>query len=72
MTTCINSTTKVKDAAAVVTKDRAEVNLEDVNEDATHRLEAAVTITCTETVSIMELIVTCRDLNMSTEPRLRL
>ena len=72
MTTCIGNTTKVEDVDAVVTKDGEEVDLEDVDKDATHRLEAAVTVTRTETVPISELIVAHRDLIMSTKPCLRI
>ena len=72
MTTCITNTTKVEDADTVVTKDGEEVDLEDEDEDATHRLEAAVTVTRTETVTISELVVVHRDPTMSTKPRLRI
>ena len=70
MITFINSTIKVEDTAAVATKDGTEVELED--EDATHRLDAAITTTRTETVTIIELIVARRDPNMPTKPRLRI
>ena len=72
MTKCINSTTKVEYAAAVVTKDGAEVDYEDVDKDVTHKPEAAVTVTRTETVPTTELVVTRRDPNMPTKPRLRI
>ena len=70
MTTYISSTTKVEDADAVVTKDGEEVDLEDVDKDATHRLEAVATATRTETVPISKLIVAHRASTISTKPRL--
>ena len=72
MTTYISSTTKVEDADAVATKDGEEVDLEDVDEDATHRLDAAATATRTENVPISELIVVHQAPTMSTKPRLRI
>ena len=72
MTTCISSTTKVEDTDTVVTKDGEEVDLEDTDKDATHRLEAVVAVTRTETVPITKLIVSRQDPTMSTNPHLLL
>ena len=79
MTTCTNSTTKVEDVAADVTKDGVDTDLEDVDEDATYKTEDAtykpeahITATRTETVSITEWIGVRRDQSMSTKPRLRI
>ena len=79
MTTCISSTTKVEDVTTDVTKNVAEADLEDLDEDAKHKSEnatykpeAATTATCTGIVHITEWIVVRRDQSMSTKPRLRI
>ena len=59
----------VENVDVVVTKDGKEVDLEDVDEDATHRLEVAVTVTHTETVPITELIFARQDPAISTKTR---
>ena len=62
-----------------ITKDGAEADLEDVDEDATYKTEdatykpeAATTAKRTKTVHIKKWIVVRRDQSMSTKPRLRI